>query len=84
MTMELDKKAFQERLHKCLDGHLPPKHDDRVEAFAEIFKMSSIKAEKILDGKLLPSEDEMRTIADEFEIDISELTGRNQKPFHSP
>lgn len=70
-------KLFAERLNKELDDIDFPQHEaERVEAFSTMFHLPKFKAEAILSGNMLPSEELLQAISDELEVNANWLTGK--------
>lgn len=62
-------KLFSQRLNQALDAiDFPIKQDERIEAFAKLFKLPSVKADMILNGNLQPDSELLQAIATELEV----------------
>jgi len=70
-------KIFAERLNQELDNIGLPQHEsERVEAFARMIKLPRFKAESILHGEMIPNNEELALIAEELEVSIEWLLGK--------
>ena len=76
----MSTKQFSERLNKELDElGVPELHADRVAVFAKLMHIPKLKAEFVLDGKALPDQTLLDTIASELEIDPKWLMREDDK-----
>jgi hypothetical protein len=83
MEHKMANKIFAERLNQELDNIGLPQHDaERIEAFAKLIKAPRFKAEAILHGELIPNQEILTLIAEELEVSIDWLTGKNKDKQH--
>lgn len=76
----MSNKAFSERLNKELDNiGIPPRHDERVAAFARLLKLTKFKAESLLYGSLVPDYNILNLIASELEVNADWLIGKSKE-----
>ena len=72
----MKSKQFTERLHQQLDEiGLPQREDERIDAFAKLFHQSRFNASNILAGKIMPDQDLLEQLANEFEVSVAWLLG---------
>lgn len=83
MEHKMANKVFAERLNQELDSIGLPQHEaERIEAFAKLIKAPRFKAEAILHGELIPNHEILTLIAQELEVSIDWLTGKNKDRSH--
>ena len=76
-------KIFAARLNQELDNIGLPQHEpERIEAFSKLIKAPRFKAEAILHGELIPNQDLLCIIAEELEVSVDWLTGKNKDKHH--
>ncbi|MBA2657071.1 MAG: hypothetical protein H0U70_08825 [Tatlockia sp.] len=74
----MPNKVFAERLNKELDTiGLPTRSDERIEALSKLIKIPKFKAAAFLEGISLPDELTLNRLAQEFEVSIDWLLGKN-------
>lgn len=77
--MDMSNKLFAERLNKELDAiGVPPRSDERIEAFSKLVKIPKFKAEAFLNGITVPEPAVLNRIADEFEVNPDWLIGKSE------
>lgn len=65
----MSNKQFSERLHKALDNiAVPPRSEERINILAKLVKIPRFKAEALLDGITLPSNDLLQLLAKELDV----------------
>lgn len=76
----MPNKLFAERLNKELDNiGVPPRSDERVDAFAKLIRAPKFKAEAFLNGITLPDEKLLDIIAEELEVNADWLVGKSEQ-----
>lgn len=76
----MSNKLFAERLNKELDSiGVPPRSNERIEAFSKLIKIPKFKAEAFLDGISIPEINLLGRIADEFEVNAEWLIGKSEQ-----
>lgn len=67
---------FSDRLNTCLDETGAPKSiRERAAVLSKILDIPKQQAWGLLEGHLIPDQDVLKRIADEFEVEIQWLTG---------
>ncbi|KTD24709.1 Uncharacterised protein [Legionella lansingensis] len=73
-------RVFSERLNKELDNiGVPPRNDERVEAFAKLVSIPKFKAEAFLNGIALPDIKVLTIISEELEVNPDWLLGKSEQ-----
>jgi len=73
-------RIFIERLHSCLDEiGLPEQQAERAEAFAKLLSVPRFKAEAILSGHILFDDPLITQLAEELEVSVAWLSGKDDK-----
>jgi len=73
-----NRKKIAEQINKLLDRADVPENDtERVEAFSQIFDLPRFESRKIINGLTIPSQDLLESIAEEFEVSVTWITGEN-------
>jgi hypothetical protein len=76
----MPNKLFSERLNRELDNiGVPPRNEERVEAFAKLIKLPKFKAEAFLNGAVLPDNQLLALIAEELEVNADWLVGKSEQ-----
>lgn len=74
--MPQSAKQFAEKLNKCLDDTDAPKNiRERSVILSKMLDISKQQAFSLLEGHVLPNDDIIQQIADEFEVDVNWLSG---------
>lgn len=69
-------KIFATRLKQCLDDMGVPAYErERAIAFSKMLDIPRQQAWTLLQGQVLPDDDLLQTIANEFEVDPRWLSG---------
>jgi hypothetical protein len=67
-------KHFTAKLHQQLDEiGLPEREDERIDAFAKLFHQPRFKAASILSGQMIPDQELLEKLANEFEVSVNWL-----------
>jgi transcriptional regulator with XRE-family HTH domain len=75
----MGSKEFCSRFIKELNSNgFPPGERDRISALTKVFNMNRIEASMYLHGRKTPSEEQIREIADEFEVSVAWLKGESK------
>ncbi|CEK11435.1 hypothetical protein [Legionella hackeliae] len=73
-------RQFAERLNKELDTiGVPPRSEERIEAFAKLVKIPKFKAEAFLNGVVIPDQKLLNSIAEELEVNAEWLIGKSDQ-----
>ena len=73
----MQNKKFAERLNKELDEiGVPTGSLERIEVLSKLIKVPKFKAEALLNGATYPSQDILDTLAEEFEVNVNWLAGK--------
>lgn len=76
----MPNKLFAERLNKELDAiGVPPRSEERINAFSKLIKIPKFKAEAFLNGISIPDMTVLCRIADEFEVNADWLIGKSEQ-----
>ncbi|KTD18339.1 hypothetical protein [Legionella jordanis] len=76
----MPNKQFSERLNRELDNiGVPPRSEERIEAFAKLVKIPKFKAEAFLNGVVVPDSKLLTVIAEELEVSADWLTGKSEQ-----
>lgn len=71
-------KRFSERLNRELDAiGVPQRMDERIEIFSKLLRVSTFKAENILNGNIFIANPYLKTIANELEVKEEWLLGKS-------
>ena len=69
-------KKFATRFNHELDAIGVTEHElERIETTAKLFKIPKFKAESLIHGNMLPNNELLQNIADEFEVPTKWLLG---------
>ena len=72
-------KLFIERLNKELDSiGVPEATGERIEVLSKLVKIPKFKAEALLQGAIIPSEELINALAHEFEVSPQWLLGKDE------
>ena len=72
-------RLFAERLNAELDSiGFPSLHLERVEALSKLLHLPKFKAEALLQGAFTPDPNLLDLLADEFEVSVSWLMGKDK------
>lgn len=78
----MTNKVFSERLnHELNEMGMPERMEERIEVFSKLFKTPRFKSEAILNGEILPDNELLEKVAEELEVSVDWLLGREQE-FH--
>ncbi|CDZ77507.1 hypothetical protein BN59_01790 [Legionella massiliensis] len=76
----MSNKILAERLNKELDTiGVPPRSDERIDAFSKLVKIPKFKADAFLNGISVPDPVVLNRIADEFEVNPDWLIGKSDQ-----
>lgn len=71
---------FVERLNRLLDhAEFPQNMQERAMAFGKMFGLKPIVSQSILSGSLAPKPEVLEAIAEEFEVKMDWLLGKDKK-----
>lgn len=74
--MAQSAKHFAERLNKCLDdADAPAQVRERSVILSKMLDISKHQAFNLLEGHLLPNQELLQRIAEEFDVDSDWLSG---------
>lgn len=75
----MPNRQFSERLNRELDNiGVPPETHERIAIFAKLLKIPRFKAASLLEGVYNPDEQLLKALADELEVSIDWLVGKNE------
>lgn len=78
--VQLIAKYLAEQLNKSLDDlRTPSSVRERAAILSKMLDIPKQQAFTLLEGHLIPDDNLLQLIASEFEIDISEIQGKEQK-----
>ena len=76
----MSNRQFSERLNKELDDiGVPECFEERVAVFSKLIKVPRFKAEALLNGSMVLDPLLLDMIANELEISVDWLSGKNEK-----
>lgn len=76
----MSNRVFSERLNEGLDEiGMPQRMDERVATFAKFIEMPKFKAEAVLNGAVIPNEDVLSFLANQLEVRVSWLLGKDDR-----
>lgn len=74
--MAQSAKHFAEKLNKCLDDMDAPKQvRERSVVLSKMLDISKHQAWSLLEGHIIPNQELLQQIADEFDVDPNWLAG---------
>ena len=75
----MSNRVFSEHLNQGLDDiGVPAHHNERIEAFAKLIGVPRFKAESILSGQAYIDPALLALIADELEVSVDWLLGKEE------
>ncbi|MCR9192208.1 MAG: hypothetical protein NXI01_06055 [Gammaproteobacteria bacterium] len=76
----MPNRVFSERLNSELDDiGMPQRVDERLATFAKFVEMPKFKAQAVLNGNEIPNEQTLNFLADQLEVKVSWLLGKEDK-----
>lgn len=72
-------KYFAEKLNQCLDESEAPKHvRERANVLSKMLDIPKQQAFSLLEGHIMPNDELLQDIADEFEVEKEWLCGDSE------